>query len=246
MLDPSAERDAEAERISRIYEGYGSSLARAGRYSAENPGNRAIVSERHRVVDGLLRARGLTPLRGRRVLDVGCGFGHELARMRELGAMDEDLAGVDLLPDRVENARRAFPAIDFRVGNAANLDAAGESVDLVLCYTLFSSVLDGDVAGRIAAEIERVLRPGGAVAWYDLRYPSPSNRNVRAVGAGEIRALFPGLDAVLRTVTLLPPLARRLGRLTPVAYPTLVRLRPLRSHLAGLLVKPRSSDPGRV
>jgi len=40
-------------------------------------------------------------------------------------------------------------------------------------------------------------------------------------------------------VTLLPPLARRLGPATPLAYPVLAALPPLRSHLIGLLRKPR-------
>lgn len=237
MLDRQRGPDAEAERIRRTYDRYRSSPSHAARYADDNPGNRAIVAERNRVVDHLLREVGLASLRGRRVLDVGCGYGHELVRMEAHGARPEDMVGVDLLPERVDRARLTFPLIDFRVGNAATLDLADESFDVVLCYTLFSSILDEATARRVASEVGRVLKQGGAVAWFDMRYPNPGNRGVRAVPAGAVRALFPTLTPHLRTVTLLPPLARRLGRLTPIAYPALARVGPLRSHIAGVLVR---------
>jgi hypothetical protein len=43
------------------------------------------------------------------------GYGHELARMRELGAEAHDIVGVDLMRDRIEQARLASPGIEFRV-----------------------------------------------------------------------------------------------------------------------------------
>jgi ubiquinone/menaquinone biosynthesis C-methylase UbiE len=151
------------------------------------------------------------------------------------------MVGIDLLLHRIQCARRAFPAIDFRVGNGMALEFEDDSFDLVLCYTLFSSILDRAVAARVAAEIERVLKVGGAIVWYDLRYPNPGNRNVRAMPAAEVVLTFRTLQASLRTVTLIPPLARCLGRMAPVAYPALARISALRSHVIGLLVKqPRS------
>jgi len=83
-----------------------------------------------------------------------------------------------------------------------------------------------------------LFRAGGGLLWYDVRYDSLSNRNVRAVTAARVRELFPPLRGELATVTLLPPLARRLGPLTAGAYPLLARVAPLRSHLIGLLRKP--------
>jgi len=47
--------------------------------------------------------------------------------------------------------------------------------------------------------------------------------------------LFPGWAAELRSITVAPPVARRLGRLTPVAYPLLHAIPPVRSHLIGRL-----------
>jgi ubiquinone/menaquinone biosynthesis C-methylase UbiE len=239
MLPHEHHPDREPERIARVYRGY-SSPERARMYDPANPGNRAITAERVRRTRRLLETAGLGDLRGRRVLDVGCGFGHELARMRDLGVRDQDLVGVDLMRDRVEEARLRYPTFDIRLGDAAQLDFADESFDVVLSFTVMSSVLSEPVARRIASEMMRVLRPGGAVVWYDLRMDSPGNPDVRGLPVAAVRRLFADAVVTLSSITLAPPLARRLGRLTPVAYPVLARLPPLRTHLIGLLRKSRS------
>jgi hypothetical protein len=111
----------------------------------------------------------------------------------------------------------------------------------VQAITLFSSIFDPTMASTVAAEITRVLKPGGAVLWYDFRYDNPSNRDVHGVTARDVHALFPNLKGDLLSLTVVPPLARRLGRLTSVAYPSLALLPPLRSHLLGLLSKPEAA-----
>jgi len=60
---------------------------------------------------------------------------------------------------------------------------------------------------------------------------------VRGVSASRVRELFPQLDGRLHPVTLLPPLARRLGPATSTLYPVLGAVPPLRSHLLGVLRK---------
>src|SRR5262249_35335487 len=156
---------------------------------------------------------------------------------RALGADPAFLYGVDLLADRVEEARARNPGVRIECTSAETLGFADGELDLVAAVTLFSSILDPPMAARVAAESRRVLRPGGAVLWYDFRYRNPRNPNVRGMGAGEIRALFPNLRAVLRPLTVLPPLARRLGRLTPLCYPVLAHMPLLRGHFLGLLLK---------
>ncbi len=227
---------SEADRIARAYEGL---AERAGRrWDPDNRGNRAILSGRRAATRRLLAEAGLLPLGDRRVLEVGCGSGAELAALLEFGAEPSRLVGIDLLPDRVEAARRNFPELEFRQANAERLEFDSDSFQLVLAITVFSSIEDGTMASNVAAEIFRVLAPGGALLWYDVRYDSLSNRNVHAVSVARVRELFPSLHGKLEPVTLAPPLARRLGPLTPVAYPILSRVPPLRSHLIGLLRKP--------
>ena len=226
----------EIERIAKAYRGYEEGHA-SKRWSLSNRGNRAALAERQRTIKAMLAAKGWLPLGSRRVLEVGCGTGAELARLMEFGAEPGRLVGVDLLADRVAVAKASFPAFDIRVANAERLEFPDGEFDLVLALTLFSSIQDQHMARNVSTEIQRVLKPDGAVLWYDFRYDNPSNRNVHAMNKAAVRSLFPGLKGRLAAVTLLPPLARRLGPLTPALYPVLAAAPPLRTHLVGLLSK---------
>lgn len=230
--------DREIERLKDAYRGYAADGRVADRQSLTNRGNRMILQERWAVISGLLKSIGWVPLGDRRILDVGTGGGGELARLISLGANPKRCCGVDLMAERIEEARRLYPLIDFRVGNAEELDFPAAEFDLVFMSTVLSSILDDSLRLAIAHEVARVLKPGGALLWYDLRYPSPANRDVRPVSRRELRRLFPGLGGSLRSVTLLPPLARRLGGTTTTVYRILASIPVLRSHLIGLLVKP--------
>jgi hypothetical protein len=86
--------------------------------------------------------------------------------------------------------------------------------------------------------VARILRPGGYLIWYDIRYDNPSNRAVHGVTRSRLQALFPGWRQELKTSTVAPPVARRLGRVTPIVYPVLHAIPILRSHLIGRLRKP--------
>ena len=225
----------EAERIAQAYRDLG---AKAGsRYDLRNRGNQQVLAERRRATRKLLAAAGWLPLGERRVLEVGCGTGFELASMLEMGASPERLAGVDLLADRVATGRAAHPDLDLRVANAEHLDFDDSSFDVVMAITVFSSILDRTMASNVAREVVRVLRPGGGLLWYDFRYDSPGNAHVRGIGARRVRWLFPQLHGELHKVTVIPPLVRRLGVIAPAAYPVLALAPPLRSHLIGLLRK---------
>jgi hypothetical protein len=96
------------------------------------------------------------------------------------------------------------------------------------------------MASNVAREIDRVLAHGGAIVWYDFRYNNPWNPHVRGMRRQNIQSLFPGYTLHLKTLTLLPPLARRLGHLTSSLYPLLSSLPFLRTHYLGLLIKPKA------
>jgi SAM-dependent methyltransferase len=161
---------SETDRIARAYEDL---EQRAGRrWSGSNRGNQAILAERRDLTRRLLGGAGWIPLGDRRVLEVGSGHGSELAGLRELGASPPNLIGVDLLPDRVAVAQTTYPGLDFRIGNAEHLDFGDATFDLVMALTVFSSIFDPSMAANVAAEIRRVLKPGGALLWYDVRYDS--------------------------------------------------------------------------
>lgn len=237
--------DREVRRLEDVYRGYAELDLPGTRWGPDNRGNRAIMAERERILRELLDEHGLLPLGEREILEVGCGTGHVLAGLVDLGAREERLHGVELLEPRVELARRQQPWLDVAQGNAEHLPHEDGSFDLVLLFVVFSSILEPAMRQNVANECARVLRPGGHVLWYDFRYDNPSNPNVRGIRRGEFERLFPGFAPSLRTLTLVPQVARRMGPLTQVLYPVLAAVPPLRTYYMALLRKPltlRSSN----
>lgn len=227
----------ESARIQEVYGEYGRDPGKRQAWSTGNPGNRAILAERGRRLRERLQAHGLLGP-DRRVLDIGCGRGELLGQLRDWGIGATGLSGIDLLEDRVEQARSTHPDLDIRLGDATRLPYADASHHAVCLFTVMSSILDPDLRAAVAAEVRRVLRPGGKVVWYDLRRDNPRNPHVRGIGEGTLAELFSGFDADVDSVTLVPPLARRLGPATGPLYPVLARVPWLRTHLLGILTKP--------
>lgn len=232
------ETRAEVDRLKAVYREYGERGWRHTKWSASNRGNQAIQEERRRKLEQLLRRTGFLPLGGRRILDAGCGTGENLASLTAWGAQPENLFGVDLLPDRVRRAREHFPEMIFQEANAEALPFDAAFFDLVTVFTVFTSILDPRMARNVSREINRVLRPGGAVVWYDFRMNNPLNRHVRGITRDGIRRLFPEFELCLVTVTVMPPLARWCGRFAGLFYGGLTLFPFLRSHYLGVLRKP--------
>jgi O-antigen/teichoic acid export membrane protein/ubiquinone/menaquinone biosynthesis C-methylase UbiE len=219
----------EHERIRAAYRYYDSTEIERRKRDNSNYGTRLNGETRWKAIRQILD--GLDLRDGFRVLDVGCGAGEDLQRIaREFAHLRPCLHGIDLLPDRIEHARQAIPAAVLHVGGAENLPYPSQTFDVVLAATMFTSILDGQVASQIASEMTRVLSGSGTIICYDMRYPNPWNPHTRALRASDLQQLFP--QAVIRrtTVTLIPPLARRLGGLTRSVYGPLHAIGVLRSH----------------
>jgi ubiquinone/menaquinone biosynthesis C-methylase UbiE len=232
--------ERETRRVARVYADYEQS-GYSERWDGDNAGIAAMQRERASAIEQLLMRNGLLPLGNRRILDVGCGEGDLLAGLLTCGARTDRLQGIDLLPERIAIARERHPDIRFATGNGDSLPFEADAFDIVVLSTVLSSVLDRSVARAIATEALRVLRDDGAILWYDLRLPNPRNRAVRGIRRKDVARLFPDLALDLHSVTVVPPLTRRLGRSTTILYPWLARLPPLRTHWLGLLTKPRPS-----
>jgi ubiquinone/menaquinone biosynthesis C-methylase UbiE len=202
--------DGEAQRVREAY----ARRAERGldaRYEYWQPANLFIYQARERELLAHLRRAGLLPLTGRKVLDAGCGDGAVLRDLLRYGAEEGNLRGVDLLPDRVERARALLPEATIDVGDARSLAFEDESFDLVLGFTLLSSVVDPEARKAVAGEMRRVTKRGGLVVLYDFRV-NPLNRDTRPVPPGELRSLFAGSQVDVRSTTLAPPLLRALIR----------------------------------
>jgi SAM-dependent methyltransferase len=208
------------------------------RYSVSEPGARFLRDSRLAEMDLLLTQGGLLPLGDRHILDVGCGRGDWLLELESRGARRDRLAGIDLIPSRVGEARARLEGADIRTGNATELPWGAGTFEVVVLSTVLSSILDGDMRRAVASEAARVLLPSGAILWYDFFLDNPWNRGVRGVRRREIETLFPGFGVALKTTTLAPPLARWLAPRFPTVAERLAGLRVFSTHLLGLLAKP--------
>lgn len=227
MSEPDrSARDQLSSDYERIMsDGYSS------RWQLTNPGNRAMLDEREAL---LAELTGSLPQRALRVLDLGCG---NLTILPGSLVIDVRI-GVDLLFGRLSELRTREETPTPTVNaDGAMLPFADATFDVVVMSTMMTSVLDDGVRRAVASEVERVLRAGGSLLWYDLRMPNPRNPATRAIGKAELRRLFPNLHGEIRSLTVVPVVARRLGSLTPQLYAMLRRVPFMRAHLAACLVK---------
>lgn len=96
----------------------------------------------------------LAPQKGERILDLGCGSGQLTAAIADAGAA---VAGIDSSPEMLAEAHAHYPAIEFRLGDAADF-ALESPVDAVFSNAVLHWVKN---AGGAASCIARALKPGG-------------------------------------------------------------------------------------
>ncbi len=149
-----------------------------------------------------------------------------------LGASPDRMRGVDLSYERLG----AVPAsLRTRVvqADATALPFADSTFDIVAQFTTLSSIIEPSVREAVAREMARVLRPRGAILWYDMRRTARSARTI-PLDTADIRRLFPAFDVTDRLVTLAPPLTRLFARRLPAIARALESLRPLRTHVLAI------------
>jgi ubiquinone/menaquinone biosynthesis C-methylase UbiE len=216
---------SEQRRLETVYGRYAASGRLARAWSASNPGNRAIRAE---LVEAVLAHSGDLQGASGAIADIGCGAGWWLEALAERGIEPSRLHGADLLPDRVEAARARVPDAHLVVADAGSLPWQPDGFILATLFTVLSSMRSPADQTRAIAEAVRVLRPGGHLLIWEPRIANPRNRQTTLVRLSTLRRAL-GPDIEVRALTLLPLLARRLGRLSGL-YPVLARAAPLRSH----------------
>ena len=209
------------------------------RYSLFREENLLSHLELQREIVRLLRRSQHSHLERERVLDVGCGRGFWLRQFIQWGARPTNLFGIDLLQERVREGKQLCPeGTTLQWGDASKLEFEDNSFDLILQFTVFTSILDPGMKQNLASEMHRVLKPRGGILWYDYFVSNPQNPDVRGVGRKEICQLFPGLSISLKRITLAPPLGRALGPIAPSMYRLLSVFKPLCTHYLGFFTKP--------
>jgi SAM-dependent methyltransferase len=104
---------------------------------------------------------------GARVADLGCGSGVFTELLRRAGYQS---TGLDISPKLVALGRRKYPGLDLIEGDAENLPFESASLDGVLLSGLVHHFPD---PRRLAAEVRRVLKPGGRFVAFDPNRMNP-------------------------------------------------------------------------
>jgi len=184
-------------------------------------------------------------LRGRRCLDVGCGSGRWTRWLAERGAR---ASGVDPTAAMLEVARRAWPEGDLRQMSATRLEFEDGFFDLVTSVTVVQH-LEPEEQAAAAAEMARVLRPGGDLLVLDLidardpgrivfpRTPEGWIALYRAQGLSLQRWIGQDFAPLLRLPAALLSSERARGSATEVAAPTILE-RLAGSRLLQLALRP--------
>ena len=234
MEQSEVDQESEEMRIRSVY----SNRQGAFRYSWFNRAHVFRVQELERDILAVLRAADFEHLQDKRILEIGCGQGQWLNQLVKWGARPENVVGIDVLQNRVSQARQLCPqGVQIHCGNATRLPFDIARFDLVVQFTVFSSILDMTVKEMVAREMLRVLKDGGLILWYDFFVNNPSNSDVRGIRKYEITHLFPGCHIDFHRVSLAPPLCRLLAPYSWLGCYALERLRMFNAFYLGLIRK---------
>ncbi|MEI8179371.1 bifunctional 2-polyprenyl-6-hydroxyphenol methylase/3-demethylubiquinol 3-O-methyltransferase UbiG [Aestuariivirga sp.] len=122
------------------------------------------------------------PFQGLRFLDIGCGGGLLTEPMSRLGA---SITGVDPSERNIKtasvHAQEMGLDIDYRVGTAEDLAAAGEQFDVILNMEVIEHVADPQAFTRTCAAM---LKPGG------LMFVATLNRTLKSFGLAIVGAEY--------------------------------------------------------
>lgn len=209
----------------------------AGLYTHFNKANLFIIHQREIKFLELLDQYGMNPLKDKIILEVGCGNGGWLREFMKYGSLPENLHGIDILEERVAWGKLISPNIHITQGNAEHLDFPSKTFDIVFQSTVFTSIHDTEMKKQIAGEMLRVLKNNGIILWYDFRYDNPWNPDVKGVKKDEIKMLFPDCYYKFNTITLAPPIARKLAGISWLACYLLEKVPLLRTHYLAVIRK---------
>jgi len=188
------------------------------------------------IISALGRAENINR-RSSKILDVGCGAGGSLARFMQLGFLSENLFGIDIIHERIDEAKHVYPNLNFICHDAVSMPFESDFFDIVLESTMFVQITDEKVSCSIAEEMLRVTKPGEYILLVDWRYGKPFNYSYLAVSKKRICRMF-SVGSLSEIIfegkgALVPPIGRAISKYLPSTYFLLQALFPF---LVGLKV----------
>jgi SAM-dependent methyltransferase len=199
-----------------------------------------VRQEKERAIIRWLTDSRLGPVAELRLVELGCGTGANLLDFLRLGFDPGNLVGVDLIARRVDAAREMLPPkLALHCSDASSFPGQDGSFDVVYQSLMCSSILDDRLLDSVVRRMWSLARPGGGVLWYDFTVNNPRNPDVRGIPLERVRELFPHSERPrIRRLTLAPPIARRLARVSPRLYAMANAVPLLRTHVLCWFPKP--------
>lgn len=188
MLSPSAD-PKEIERFDALAEDWWDEAGPMAPLHKLNPLRLAFIRDRICAHRGLATS-GRTPLKGLRVLDIGCGGGLLSEPLSRMGA---DVTGIDLAPAHIEGAAQhaaeAGLKIDYRVAAVDDLAHAGERFDLVCAMEVVEHVADQPAFLQNAASLVHPAAGGNGPTGGSL-VMATLNRTISSFALGIVAAEY--------------------------------------------------------
>ena len=151
----------------RRWDQYGSDWSK----DIENNPEQHLISEcpsplAHKAGYGRLK-RILSPMRGKKMLELGCGPGNFSVWLAKQGA---DVSAIDIGPEIVKAANRLAKIncanCEFSQGDMKSLDFDNSTYDAVIGLMVLHHLSEANVV-KTLQECHRILRPGGVAVFYE-------------------------------------------------------------------------------
>ena len=112
-----------------------------------------------------------------RVLDYGCGYGRQLAKLASLGY--RDLAGLDASEAMVKRAREQLPGLPIDVCQTPPAPHPEASFDAILLSAVLTCIARDEEQRALIRDLWRMLRPGGVLLLSDFLLHSDARNLAR-------------------------------------------------------------------